>query len=282
MFVAWNGAILGSLESISSGGAGDVTKAAAAAADLPCASSTAPTPALAAAAAAQGATAAPASAGLVRVEDPLAALSAADPAVNVEISAFSFLAVATSFIGFVLGLTDFFAGALGLPSRRAPLPYLLALAPPVALAVSFPGIFLQAIDTAGEGVVVGKGGRARRTALCADWSCSNTRCAVCKRAARVAACSVRCTTPCATCQLLTATRGRRARIAGAGTYGVLTLFGLLPCAMAWVARYRDGSSSGSASKVELVPGGKPVLLLIAGAAAAVIGNEVVETARVLL
>ena len=83
----------------------------------------------------------------------------------------------------------------------------------------------------------------------------------------------------------------------AGTYGVLTLFGLLPVAMVWSARYggggggggsaedsRGGASSrgGEGSQVELVPGGKPVLLLIAGAAAAVIANEVFESAQRLL
>jgi hypothetical protein len=40
----------------------------------------------------------------VRVDDPLAALSAGDPAVSLEIGAFSFLAVATSFIGARPGL----------------------------------------------------------------------------------------------------------------------------------------------------------------------------------
>jgi tyrosine-specific transport protein len=86
----------------------------------------------------------------------------------------------------------------------------------------------------------------------------------------------------------------------AGTYGVLTLFGILPCAMAWSARYGSGAgdsgsgSSSSSSKsggsessggsggalrgevVELVPGGKPVLVLLAGGAAAIILKESAE------
>jgi tyrosine-specific transport protein len=48
------------------------------------------------------------------------------------VQGFSFLAIATSYIGFILGLTDFLADALALPTgRQAPLPYLLTLLPPV-------------------------------------------------------------------------------------------------------------------------------------------------------
>lgn len=65
--------------------------------------------------------------------------------------AFSFLAIATSYIGFILGLTDFLADALKLPSgRQAPLPYLITVLPPFAVAVTNPDIFLQALDTAGK------------------------------------------------------------------------------------------------------------------------------------
>jgi len=66
------------------------------------------------------------------------------------IQGFSFLAIATSFIGFILGLTDFLADALALPSgRQAPLPYGLTLLPPLGLAVTYPGVFLEALDAAG-------------------------------------------------------------------------------------------------------------------------------------
>ncbi|KIZ03538.1 hypothetical protein MNEG_4420 [Monoraphidium neglectum] len=223
MFILWDGAILGSLESLGSSSGGSSSSGSELAA--PAAFQAAGGPAGAVAPSLQGQEAAAPAAQQQplqpqqrprqpRVEDPLAALSASSPAVGAEISAFSFLAVATSFIGFVLGLTDFVAGALALPSRQAPAPYLVALLPPLVLAVSFPGIFLTAIDTA-------------------------------------------------------------------GTYGVLTLFGILPCAMAWSARYGSGAgdsgsgSSSSSSKsggsessggsggalrgevVELVPGGKP-------------------------
>ncbi|KAF6265945.1 Tryptophan/tyrosine permease [Scenedesmus sp. NREL 46B-D3] len=166
MFVAWDGAVLGSLDSL------------------------------------RAATSPPAGAA-----DPLAALSAANPAAAPLIQGFSFLAIATSYIGFILGLTDFLADALALPTgRQAPLPYLLALLPTFVVAVTNPNIFLQALDTA-------------------------------------------------------------------GTYGVLTLFGIQPAAMAWNARY---SSSSMPQSQQLVPGGKAALLSIGGAAAGVILNEMLQ------
>ena len=44
--------------------------------------------------------------------DPLALLRAADPVVAPAVEVFSLLAISTSFIGFVLGLTDFVADYL--------------------------------------------------------------------------------------------------------------------------------------------------------------------------
>jgi tyrosine-specific transport protein len=83
------------------------------------------------------------------VADPLAALQAGNAGVGPLIQGFSFLAIATSFIGFILGLTDFLVDGLKLPSRQAPVPYLLTLLPPFAVAVTNPNIFLSALDTAG-------------------------------------------------------------------------------------------------------------------------------------
>jgi tyrosine-specific transport protein len=69
----------------------------------------------------------------------------------------------------------------------------------------------------------------------------------------------------------------------AGTYGVMTLYGMLPAAMSWSERYSGGtssSSSGSGSsggawtglveRAVLVPGGRGVLLVKAAAALAVV------------
>ena len=67
------------------------------------------------------------------------------------VDAFSFLAVMTSFIGFFLGLIDFSQDLL--PKSRAggaaQLPaYALAVAPPYLIAITFPDIFMAALDKA--------------------------------------------------------------------------------------------------------------------------------------
>ena len=89
------------------------------------------------------------SSGSSQSADPLDALAAGNATVGPLIQGFSFLAIATSYIGFILGLTDFMSDALRLPNRQAPLPYLLTLLPPFGVAVTNPNIFLQALDTAG-------------------------------------------------------------------------------------------------------------------------------------
>ncbi|BBN03966.1 tyrosine-specific transport protein [Marchantia polymorpha subsp. ruderalis] len=89
--------------------------------------------------------------------DPLAILRSTNGVVGPIIETFSLLAVATSYIGFVLGLADFLADLLKLPSGglKQPLPYLLTLIPPLALALTSPGIFFKALDFAGTyGVLV--------------------------------------------------------------------------------------------------------------------------------
>eukprot|EP00775_Hariotina_reticulata_P006123 gene6124-6362_t len=138
------------------------------------------------------------------VEDPLAALAASSTVLSPLIQSFSFLAIATSYIGFILGLTDFLADAVTLPSgRQNAALYAMAVLPPAAVAVTYPDIFLRALDIA-------------------------------------------------------------------GTAGVLTLFGILPPFMAWKMRYSGGASV--EQRVELVPGGRVVLLLVGGVAATVILN----------
>lgn len=54
---------------------------------------------------------------------------------------------------------------------------------------------------------------------------------------------------------------------------MLTLFGVLPAAMAW---QRRGAGS-QPPEVRLVPGGRGVLLCIGGVAAAIIANELAGT-----
>ncbi|KAL5583007.1 hypothetical protein UlMin_015449 [Ulmus minor] len=88
--------------------------------------------------------------------DPLQQLRSSNGAVGPIVEVFSLLAIATSYIGFVLGLSDFLSDLLKLPTGQAkPLPYLLTLIPPLALSLLDPEIFFKALDFAGTyGVLV--------------------------------------------------------------------------------------------------------------------------------
>ncbi|KAI7756457.1 hypothetical protein M8C21_010888, partial [Ambrosia artemisiifolia] len=94
--------------------------------------------------------------GTDKIADPLQALQATNGVVGPIVGAFSLLAIATSYIGFVLGLSDFLSDLLKLPSdRNRPLPYLLTLFPPLILSLLDPDIFFKALDFAGTyGVLV--------------------------------------------------------------------------------------------------------------------------------
>ncbi|CAI9785801.1 unnamed protein product [Fraxinus pennsylvanica] len=88
--------------------------------------------------------------------DPLQLLRSTNGVVGPIVDVFSLLAIATSYIGFVLGLSDFLADLLKLPSgQNRPLPYLLTLFPPLVLSLLDPEIFFKALDFAGTyGVLV--------------------------------------------------------------------------------------------------------------------------------
>ncbi|XP_051134288.1 uncharacterized protein LOC127253650 isoform X3 [Andrographis paniculata] len=88
--------------------------------------------------------------------DPLQQLREASGVVGPIVDVFSVLAIATSYIGFVLGLADFLADFFKLPSgQNRPLPYLLTLFPPLILSLLDPEIFFKALDFAGTyGVLV--------------------------------------------------------------------------------------------------------------------------------
>ncbi|XP_026457222.1 uncharacterized protein LOC113357945 [Papaver somniferum] len=94
--------------------------------------------------------------GMDKISDPIQLLRSSNGVVGPIIEVFSFLAIATSYIGFVLGLTDFLSDLLKLPSGRSkPLPYLLTLFPPLVLSLLDPEIFFKALDFAGTyGVLV--------------------------------------------------------------------------------------------------------------------------------
>ncbi|XP_077209765.1 tryptophan/tyrosine permease isoform X4 [Tasmannia lanceolata] len=91
-----------------------------------------------------------------KIIDPLELLRSNNGTVGPIIEVFSFLAIATSYIGFVLGLSDFLSDLLKLPTgQNKPLPYLLTLFPPLVLALLDPEIFFKALDFAGTyGVLV--------------------------------------------------------------------------------------------------------------------------------
>ncbi|GAX73306.1 hypothetical protein CEUSTIGMA_g760.t1 [Chlamydomonas eustigma] len=71
----------------------------------------------------------------------------------------------------------------------------------------------------------------------------------------------------------------------AGTYGVMFLFGVLPSILAWRQRYcskREEQSEESFSQVQLVPGGKVMLFMIGLIAATVICNQAVSHLSLIL
>ncbi|QDZ19422.1 tyrosine-specific transport protein [Chloropicon primus] len=81
--------------------------------------------------------------------DPLKVLEE-DATVGTYIMSFSLLAVATSFIGFVLGLVDFIADGLNMPvNTKSLVPFSLTLVPPALFAVVYPDAFLSALEYAG-------------------------------------------------------------------------------------------------------------------------------------
>ena len=87
--------------------------------------------------------------------DPLKLLQS-DDKVGPYITVFSLLAVATSFIGFVLGLVDFIGDGLKLPiNTKNVLPFALTLFPPTVFAILKPDIFMSALEYAGTYGVLG-------------------------------------------------------------------------------------------------------------------------------
>ncbi|KAL6657420.1 hypothetical protein ACP70R_005200 [Stipagrostis hirtigluma subsp. patula] len=98
----------------------------------------------------------PVLAGSSTVADPLEQLRSSNGIVGPIVETFSFLAIGTSYIGFVLGLSDFLADLLKLPSgQNKPLPYIITLLPPLILSLLDPEIFFKALDFAGTyGVLV--------------------------------------------------------------------------------------------------------------------------------
>ncbi|KAF9599357.1 hypothetical protein IFM89_036814 [Coptis chinensis] len=91
-----------------------------------------------------------------KIVDPIQQLRSTNGVVGPVVEAFSFFAIATSYIGFVLGLADFLSDLFKLPTDQSkPLPYVLSLLPPLVLSLLDPEIFFKALDFAGTyGVLV--------------------------------------------------------------------------------------------------------------------------------
>ncbi|KAG7022035.1 tyrP-B [Cucurbita argyrosperma subsp. argyrosperma] len=88
--------------------------------------------------------------GSDKILDPLQQLRSTNGDVGPIVEVFSLLAIATSYIGFVLGLSDFLADLLKLPSgENRPLPFILTLVPPLILSLIDPEIFFKSLDVAG-------------------------------------------------------------------------------------------------------------------------------------
>ncbi|XP_062187768.1 uncharacterized protein LOC133891087 isoform X3 [Phragmites australis] len=98
----------------------------------------------------------PGLAGSSTISDPIEQLRSSNGIVGPIVEVFSFLAIGTSYIGFVLGLSDFLADLLKLPSgQNKPLPYIVTVLPPLVLSLLDPEIFFKALDFAGTyGVLV--------------------------------------------------------------------------------------------------------------------------------
>ena len=186
-----------------------------------------------------GASAASASAAAL---DPVAALSASSPLAGPLVATFSMLALVTSFFGFVLGLTDFLADAL--PTEREE--RAKEEEAKEGEEASSPSSSLPSLRSL---LPLNPSGRARAPVPYALTLLPPLAGAVAVPGAFLSA------------------------LSAAGTYGVMALFGLLPAAVAGVARRRASSSSSSFSPPPLVPGGDAVLFAVGGIAAAVIVNE---------
>lgn len=86
--------------------------------------------------------------------DPIATLQAASPLTATLVRGFELFAVMTSFLGFGWGLAGYIADGLK-TTEDDPLPWALALAPPLIFALTNPDVFLAALDSAGAfGVLV--------------------------------------------------------------------------------------------------------------------------------
>lgn len=215
--------------------------------------------------------------------DPLAALQASSPVARPLVDSFSLLAIVTSFIGFCLGLTDFLEDILS-PRTQQPPPSLSQPGPPPATSASS-GSSRSTGGTGGSGrqsgnIVSSSTGSSSEVAEegragvgdMEVWQPGSWRLALATVPMRQLTYALTVLPP-----LLMACTSPSlfyAALDVAGTYGVMTLFGLLPAAMAWSQRL-PRSQSRPAPHTRLMAGGNAVLIGVGAIALAVIFNEIV-------
>ena len=192
--------------------------------------------------------------------DPLASLRAEGGAVGGTIALFSILAILSSAVGFIFGLVDFYADLLAEPLGLVDGGSAVAAEAEAAAGKGFFAAAAAAADAAeaaddDDDDGGGGGGLAQSAPL----------------GARAALFSLALLPPVAV-----ALSGEDAAslffsaLDTAGTYGILTLFGILPAAMSWAQRYGDDASP----FVEpVLPGGRLGLGAVGGVAVAFVALE---------
>ena len=204
--------------------------------------------------------------------DPLAALRSAGDSLGDVVRIFSLLAIATSFIGFCLGLVDFYADLLGIESQGAESQLAAAAgrngvseaateAPPLQPSSAFQQQEQQQVVAAAAAAEEEEEPSSYAVAVAIE-----------RPLPQKAALYALALAP----PLCIASWDPSlffAALDTAGTFGILTLFGILPALMAWSQRYGDGSDP---AVPDVVPGGKTTLGFMIGGAALVIGLEVAE------
>jgi len=200
--------------------------------------------------------------------DPLEALRAGGDSLGQVVRVFSLLAIATSFIGFCYGLVDFYADLLNdlLLSNGARAGTLASLQPSSALPPADLSIDERAAaddddddDDDDDPYALGSDAPERPLPLKAGLYAL----------VLLPPLGVAIVDP----SLFFAA------LDNAGTFGILTLFGILPAAMAWSQRYGPDAEP---IVPPALPGGRLTLGAMVGLAAAVIGLEVAEKFGVIL
>jgi len=168
-------------------------------------------------------------------------------AVGEVVRVFSLLAVSTSFVGFYYGLTDFFADALGLDQRNE------RAAAAGGGAAAAAGAAERGEEPREEGDAAARRTPQQRALLTALALLPPLGFALSDPSIFFSA------------------------LDNAGTYGILTLFGIIPAAMAWAQRYGDGDAEpGDAVAPAALPGGRATLVAMIVAAGAVVSVETWE------